>query len=293
MARRKKKDLVKIIGIIIFVVGIVSYLKANTDLFNKGPEGDCYVDFIDCGQGDSSLIVSNGVTTLIDASTREDGEKVVDHLEERGIKKIDHFLLTHPHEDHIGGAIAVLESFDVENIYMKRPTEGTEPTTSVYLNLLKKIKEQGKTVHAVEVNDSFECGAVTFNVLGPVEDYEDLNDQSVILRGQIGEISFLFTGDQESSAEKDLVAYYGDTLESTVLKVGHHGSSGSSSKAFLQAVAPEIGIISCGEDNSYGHPHDEALKRLEKQQVEIYRTDTQGTITVTTDGKTIQCTEGK
>lgn len=297
MARRKKKYWIKMLGAAAFlIVGVISYLYANygiPDQSNEAANGDCYVDFIDCGQGDSALIVSEGAVTLIDASTGDDAEKVVEHLKERGVQKIDHFVLSHPHEDHIGGAEAVLDAFEVGEIYMSRPTEGTEPTTSVYLNLLKKIKALGKSVNTMEVNDTFECGAVTFAVLGPVKAYEDLNDQSVVLQARIGKVSFLFTGDQEASAEKDLVAQYGDALKSTVLKVGHHGSSGSSSKVFLQAVSPEYAVISCGADNSYGHPHQEAIDRLENQEITYYRTDTQGTITITTDGETVQCTEEK
>lgn len=297
MARKPKKDWIKIIGIAAFlIVGVISYLYANQGGEATEPadaSAGCYVDFIDCGQGDSTLIVSDGVTTLIDATTGEDAEKVVAHLEKRGIKKIDHFVLTHPHEDHIGGAETVLDQFEVGEIYMGRPTEGTEPTTSVYLNLLKKIKALGKSVNAIEVSDTFTGGAVTFTMLGPVEAYEDLNNQSVILRAEIGKISFLFTGDQEISAEKDLVELYGDALRSTVLKVGHHGSRSSSGKAFLQAVSPDYAVISCGADNSYGHPHAEAIKRLEEQEITYFRTDTQGTVTVTTDGVTVSCREEK
>lgn len=299
MARKHKKDIVKMIGMAIFLaVAVVSFLYANADRWfgdrNTVDLGtDCYVDFIDCGQGDSTLIVSDGAVTLIDATTGEDAEKVITHLQKRKIQKIDHFILTHPHEDHIGGAEDVLDAFDVENIYMKRPTAGTEPTTSVYLNLLKKIKAQGKTVTAIQPEDTFTCGAFTFTVLGPLEDYKDLNDQSIVVRAEYGKISFLFTGDQESSPEKDLVDQYGTALYSTVLKAGHHGSSSSSCKAFLEAVSPRYAVISCGEDNAYGHPHKEVIERFEKRNITYYRTDTQGTITFYTDGETLEYREGQ
>ena len=287
MAKKRKKTLKLIYAIVVLILAAISYFVVEPVIH---PDADCYVDFIDCGQGDSSLIVSDGSATLIDATTGENGSDVVAHLQKRGIKKIDHFVLTHPHEDHIGGAVAVLEAVEVENIYMMRPTKGTEPTTSVYLNLLKKIRSLGKKVHTVEVGESFVCGSAVFEVLGPVEGYEDLNDQSVILRGVIGSVSFLFTGDQETSAERDLVEKYGDSLNSTVLKVGHHGSSGSSSKAFLNAVSPMYAVISCEDGNSYGHPHKEALKRLEKINASVYRTDLNGTITMTTDGANVKVT---
>lgn len=293
MAKKRKIDLVKSIGMAIFLaVAIVSALYANADkLFLKqgtDPGTDCYVDFIDCGQGDSSLLVSDGVVTLIDATTRDEASKVVDHLKGRGIKKIDHFVLTHPHEDHIGGAQDILSEFEVENIYMKRPTSGTEPTTSVYIKLLKKIKELGKTVHAVGTEDTFTCGAFDMTILGPVKEYKDLNDQSIVLRAEYKKISFIFTGDQEIASEEDLVDRYGASLRSTVLKVGHHGSGTSSGDVFLEAVDPEYAVISCGTDNSYGHPHDEAVERLEQHGVTYYRTDIKGTVTFYTDGEVIK-----
>lgn len=300
MAGRRKKDYVKIGGIAVFLmVAIVSYLYSSyPDLFGKGvavgnvaPENAGVVDFIDCGQGDSALILSEGEVTLIDTSTGENTEQVLEHLESRGIEQIDHLVLTHPHEDHIGGAKAVLENVEVENIYMKRPTSGTEPTSAVYLNLLKEIQNQGKTVHNVQVGETFTCGMFTFTVLGPLEEYEDLNDQSVVLQGVYGDCSFLFTGDMEAGAEEDLVDRYGRSLQSTVLKVGHHGSSTSSSEAFLQAVDPQFAVISCGTDNRYGHPHEETVGLLTQMNVELFRTDTMGTVTVYTDGTSIDFEE--
>ncbi len=289
MARRKKFDLLKAISIAVFVaVGILSYLYSNGYIgTNNPPSADAYVDFIDCGQGDSTLIVSDGCATLIDATTGKDAQKVVEHLKGRNIKKIDHFILTHPHEDHIGGAEVILDTFEVETIHMRRPTKGTEPTTKVYLNLLKKIKSLGKTVHAVDAEDLFESGEWSFKVFGPLKDYEDLNDQSVVLKGTYQGVSILLTGDMESAVEKDLCEAYGDDLKSTILKVGHHGSRTSSSAIFLKAVSPQYGVISCEAGNSYGHPHKEALNRLKKHNVEILRTDLDGTVTLITDGRNV------
>ncbi len=297
---RKKKDWIKRIGIVIFaLVAIGSYLYANNpQWFGKGgvigdvsTEQAGIVDFIDCGQGDSALLCSDGEVTLVDTSTGKNAEQVIEHLEERGIEKIDHLVLSHPHEDHIGNAREVLETFDVKNIYMKCPTKGTEPTSAVYLDLLKEIQRQGKTIHSVAAGDVFTCGDFELTVLGPLNDYEDLNDQSIILRAVYGDCSFLFTGDMETEAEEDLVKYYGSGLLSTVLKVGHHGGQTSSSDAFLRVVKPRVAVFSCGEDNSYGHPHQEALDRLIACSAKIYRTDLNGTITVYTDGKNVEVRE--
>lgn len=295
MARRKK-DLVKWIGIAIFVlVAVVSYLKAeHPDVLQIGTvsgENKGVVDFIDCGQGDSALILSEGEVVLIDAGTGSETEEIISRLKDRGVKTINHFVLTHPHEDHIGGAKEILETFEVENIYMKRPTKGTEPTSAVYINLLKEIQRQGNTVINAEVGKTFSCGTFEFSILGPLEEYKDLNAQSVVVRAEYEDCSFLFTGDMEKDAEEDLVEYYGSALDSTVLKVGHHGSDTSSCAAFLSAVSPQIAVISCGEDNSYGHPHDEALQRLEEQKAKVYRTDLSGTITVYTDGNKVEVQE--
>ncbi len=291
MAKKHKKDWIKSFGIAIFiVVALLSFLYANSDRFFGDRDtvelGDdsAYVDFIDCGQGDSSLLVSDGVVTLIDATTDDEAEKVIAHLKKRKIERIDHFVLTHPHEDHIGGADEVLDAFDVQNIYMKRPTSGTEPTTSVYINLLKKIKSQGKKVTAVKIGDSFRNGEFSIEIIGPLKDYEDLNDQSIIVQASVGEYAFLFTGDQESTAEKDLVEHYGTELQSIVLKAGHHGSKTSSCEAFLDAVSPQYAVISCGEDNSFGHPHKETIDRFEDRHILYYRTDLHGTITFRTNG---------
>ena len=289
--RKYKLDIPKLIGIGVFlIVAVVSVWYANHEKNqNNGSVGmDCYVDFIDCGQGDSVLLISGETVTLIDASTKSETDKIVSHLKERGVDKIDHFVLSHPHEDHIGGAKEILESFEVENIYMKRPTTGTEPTSSVYINLLRKIKEQGKTVHSVKPQDSFGCGSFEITVLGPVDDYKDLNDQSVVLRAIYGEVSFLFTGDQEIVAEEDLIKRYGIDLKSTVLKVGHHGSSTSSGADFLKVVDPEYAVISCGEGNSYGHPHRETIERFNEMGIRFFRTDQQGTVSFYTDGTLVR-----
>ena len=290
----KKKLLAVLLAL--FLVACALYAAYSLGLFENAPDdpvGDTYVDFIDCGQGDSILIVSEGQSVLIDATTGKNEDDVTEHLQKRGITKIDHFVLTHSHEDHIGGADAVLDQFEVGAVYMKKPPVGKEPTTKVYLNLLKQIKSLGKKVTSTETGMTFECGSVKFEVLGPLKDYEETNDQSVILRGTVGDVSFLFTGDQEIAAEEDLVARFGSKLDSTVLKVGHHGSEGSSSKEFLEQVSPEYAVIQCGEDNSYGHPHREALERLEDFDVQCYRTDLSGTVAITTDGKKITVTEEK
>lgn len=145
MFRKRKVNIFTIIGIGVFIAVAVFSVIANKSFKSTTDTGTGgYVDFIDCGQGDSSLLISEDAVMLIDATTGSEAERVIAHLKGRGIKRIDHLVLTHPHEDHIGGAIDILESFDVGEIYMKKPTNGTEPTTSVYINLLKKLRRMGK-----------------------------------------------------------------------------------------------------------------------------------------------------
>jgi competence protein ComEC len=291
MAKRKKHDIVKIIGILAFViVGILSYLYSNGIIGEQTlePMEDSYVDFIDCGQGDSALISSEGESVLVDTSTSDESESVVSHLKKRGISKIGVLILTHPHEDHIGGAEAVLEQFEVEKIIMKRPTKGTEPTSAVYISLLKKIKEKDVEVVNATPDVKFSCGHWEFSVLGPIEEYEDLNDQSIVLHGFYGKTSILFKGDQEKKAEKDLLDRYGGQLRSTIYAVSHHGSRSSSCDEILDAVRPQYAVISCGDENSYGHPHKETLERLEERGIAVFRTDIDGTVTFITDGVTIE-----
>ncbi len=293
MAKKKKLDLVKIIGIVVFVlVGIGSYLYSQGYLPNQKQGAvageDTYIEFIDCGQGDSTLIVSENDVVLVDTTTGEDALAVVNHLKSRDIEKIDHLILTHPHEDHIGGASAVLDEFEVGKIIMKRPTQGTEPTTKIYIELLKKIKNLEIPVSDASVGLQFTCGEWDFTILGPIDDYKELNDQSVVLRGVIGDVSILLKGDQEASAEKDLVEEYGYELNSTIYAVSHHGSSGASCDELLNAVSPEYAVISCGKDNSYGHPHRETLDRLKEQHTKVFRTDLDGTVTLYTDGISVE-----
>lgn len=288
----KKVDWVKRIGILVFlIVAVASFLYGNFDLFEKEipneiGTADTSVHFIDCGQGDSILIISEGETALIDTSTKEESEKVVDYLKKKGLEKLDHLILSHPHADHMGGAEVILESFEVDEIHMGRPTKGAEPTTALYINFLKKVQALGKKIDTTEAGDKMEIGAFSVMVLGPVEPYREMNNQSLVLRLEYDEVSFIFTGDQEIDAEKDLLeSVEFSELDATVLKIGHHGSESSTGDAFLNAVSPQYAIISCGKDNSYGHPDEEIIERLNQNNIKYWRTDHNGSVVMTTDGK--------
>lgn len=258
-------------------------------LSGQNAEGKLQVWYADIGQGDCELIQTpQGTNILIDAGDTYAGDALVQWLKDRGIQKLDIIIATHPHADHIGGMTDVLEAFPPEKFYMPQVADEQTPTTRVYESMLDKLAEQGKKISRARAGTMvLEEEGLTLEFLAPVsEEYDDLNNYSAVTRLTYGERTFLFTGDAEREVEKELLES-GVNLQADVLKCGHHGSSTSTSASFLKAVAPGGAVISCGEDNDYGHPHQETLDRLEKAGVQIYRTDTQGTIRVLTDGKSL------
>ena len=191
-------------------------------------------------------------------------------------------VCTHAHEDHVGGLAGALNYASVDTVYC--PV--TEYDSRAFANFVSYTEKQGRHIEVPSAGDSFPLGSAAVTVLGPVREYEETNDTSIVLRVVYGETSFLFTGDAEADAERDMIDA-GVELESTVLKVGHHGSSTSTSYPFLREVAPAYAVVSCGKNNSYGHPHEETMSKLRDADVTVYRTDMQGTIVATSDGKTV------
>lgn len=244
------------------------------------------VHFLDVGQGDSIFIeLTDGKSMLIDASTAEYGEGIADYIKDNGYSKIDYLVATHPHADHIGGMQDVVEQLEIGEIYMPKASS----TTKTYKNLLKVIKAKGNKINTAKAgNTIYSDSSLGIDILAPNSDsYEEINDYSVVIKLVYGSKSFLFTGDAEKLSENEITA----DVSADVLKVGHHGSSTSSSDKFIKRVNPEYAVISCGEGNSYGHPHKETIKTLNKYDVEIFRTDTMGTIIAQTDGESLEITD--
>lgn len=244
------------------------------------------VHFLDVGQGDSIFIeLTDGKSMLIDASTAEYGEGIADYIKDNGYNKIDYLVATHPHADHIGGMQDVVEQLEIGEIYMPKASS----TTKTYKNLLKAIKAKGNKINTAKAgNTIYSDSSLGIDILAPNSDsYEEINDYSVVIKLVYGSKSFLFTGDAEKLSENEITA----DVSADVLKVGHHGSSTSSSDKFIKRVNPEYAVISCGEGNSYGHPHKETIKTLNKYDVEIFRTDTMGTIIAQTDGESLEITD--
>jgi competence protein ComEC len=262
---------------------IISSDQSTSSL--SGDTSELTVHFLDVGQADCTLIqLPNGEEALIDAGNYGDGSYIISYLKNLNIDDIEYLILTHPHEDHIGSAKEIINNFDVEKIYMPDVVTDSNFYKSTMLLIENKDIE---TIFATPGLDIIDSPDLKFQLLSPKSMYySELNEYSVAARLEYSDTSFLFTGDAESVSELEMIGG-GFNLDSDVLKVGHHGGKTSSSKDFLQAVTPEYSIISCGEDNTYGHPHIETLNRLTDIGSEIYRTDEMGTIVVLSDGQNI------
>lgn len=246
-------------------------------------EPNMKVHFIDVGQGDSILIESSKKYMLIDAGENNYGTTVVSYLENVGVSKLDYVIGTHPHSDHIGGLDTVINSFDIGKVIL--PPK--EHTTKTFEDLLDAIENNGLKITKPIVGDTYQIGEASFTIIAPNDDYgDDLNNWSVGIKLINEENSFIFSGDAESKAEKDIIANNID-ISSDVLKLNHHGSSTSSSYEFLQTINPSHVVITSGKNNSYGHPHTEVMNKLKQLGAKIYRTDEQGTIIASSDGKNI------
>ena len=246
------------------------------------------VHYIDVGQADCALVVCDGAYMLIDGGNAEDSDLVYTYLKNNGIDHLDYMIASHAHEDHIGGLSGAAYAATVGTAL----SPVTEGDTKVFKNLVKALAQQDVELTVPSPGDTFALGSAQVEILGPLKDYDDTNDTSIVLSVDYGETTFLFTGDMESTAEADLVEAGAD-LDATVLKVGHHGSSSSTSYRFLREVMPDYAVIPVGKRNTYGHPAEAVLSRLEDAEVEIYRTDLHGTIIAESDGTTVTFTTEK
>ena len=238
------------------------------------------VHFIDVGQALSVLVECDGQFMLYDGGNVDDGSLVVSYLQQQGVEELQYVFCSHAHEDHVGGLAAALAYFPAHHVY----APVTEAETKCFRDFVKYTQQQGLAVEVPAAGTVWQLGSATVTQLGPVAQYSDTNDTSLVLRLDYGSTSFLLTGDMEADAERDLVNT-GANLKADVLQVGHHGSSTSTSYIFLNSVLPEMGVISCGVNNKYGHPHEETLSILRDAGVDVYRTDLLGTITIGSDGR--------
>ena len=281
MRRKKGLFLLYVLIFSIFLVGC----DFSTTMVENNYNDKLVVHFIDVGQGDSTLIeFPNGETSLIDAGTRNNGEKVINYLQKIGIKKIDYLIATHPHEDHIGGLPQVIKNFDIGKIYMPNKTQNTR----IFEELLQEIKSKDLKISLAKGGDVIiNEGELKYIILAPNRDnYDNTNNFSIVTKIEYKNSSFIVMGDAEIESELEMIEGNYD-LESNVLRAGHHGSSTSSIDEFVEKVNPKYAIISVGKDNTYGHPHKEIIDKFNKMDIDVLRTDEVGDIVFVSDGNKI------
>lgn len=291
----KKKTVKRILVLLFIAIAYVYSTYQNTDkTVNdntikqrktestlKESSNNLDVYFLDVGQADSILLSNNGHYMLIDAGNNEDGPKLVNYFKSLGITKFDYAIATHAHEDHIGGMDDIIKNFDIGTFYM--PDLIT--TTKTFEDVLDALSEKQIAFETPTIDQEFSFSDTKITTLYVNNEAKNLNDSSIVLRLKHGTNTFLFTGDASTKVEKQLL---NKNIASDVLKVGHHGSRYSTSKEFLNKVNPQYAIISVGINNTYKHPHDETLKKLNDKKIIIYRTDQEGTIVAESNGNIIQ-----
>lgn len=255
--------------------------REETQEVDESP-GNIEVHFIDVGQGDASLLICDGKTMLIDGGKASESSLIYSYLRDRGIDHLDYIVNSHPHEDHVGGLSGALNyaSADKALVYM------TDYDSRAFSSFLKYLDQQSVPLTVVSAGDKFKLGSADVEILGPVYFSSEVNNNSIVMKVSLGDISFLYTGDAQREEEIDILTQ-GYDLSSTVLKVGHHGSDTSTTYPFLREILPDFAVISAGKNNQYGHPTENTLSRLRDADARVLRTDMQGHIVFTSDGKEI------
>lgn len=281
----KKKISITYLFIIIFVCIFLFFDfsfkgKKKLDTSNK-----MLVHYIDVGQGDSVLIQVNNKNLLIDAGPKDSKENILSYLKSLDILKLDYIIATHPHEDHIGNMSSIINKYKIGKFYAPR----IQHTTTAFEKMIESLISKNLKINVIKKGtDTIDLGEnIQINVLSPNNDeYSNLNNYSPIIKIEYGNNSFLFTGDAENQVEEEVLALKSN-IKADVLKVGHHGSSTSTSQSFFNAVNPSIAVISLGLDNKYGHPNDKLIDLLNSNNTIVYRTDLYGTIILSSDGNEI------
>lgn len=284
----KKYKLIKRIqniSIVILVMLSIFLFKSliNSNINSINPD-EMKVHFIDVGQGDSILIQVNYKNILIDSGPKDGKDKLLEYLNSLNINQFDYVISTHPHEDHIGNMDYIINNYKVLNFYSPK----IDNNTPSFENMVEALSRKNLKIKILKANSStINLGKNTlFEVFSPnLDHYDNLNNYSPIIKISYGNTSFLFTGDAEEDVEQE-VLNNNFNLKSDVLKVGHHGSSTSTTKSFFDSVSPKISVISVGKNNSYGHPTENTLNNLKESK--IYRTDLNGNIVLTSNGSTIE-----
>ena len=293
MAKRRKKSKAKgVAAAVVVLIAVIAGLFFGKDAILGGltdkpsdpvSGGEVQFHFIDVGQGDAALIRTEKGDILIDAGTNSSEDELKAYLDSLGVTDIEYAVFTHPHEDHIGGADMVLNTYNVKNVVLPDATS----TSKTFERMMDAIEAEKCGVIEATPDKTFKVGELTCTILAPIStSYTETNDYSVVIRADYGETSVLFTGDAETHSEEEMLERYRfkGLLDCDILKAGHHGSDTSSSQAFLDAVTPVYAVISVGEGNTYDHPKQEILARYEAMRITIHRTDKEGDIVFTSTG---------
>lgn len=240
------------------------------------------VHYIDVGQADAALVLCDGHAMLIDGGNSADSSLIYAYLKQRNITFLDYIVCTHAHEDHVGGLAGALNYASVGTAF----APVAEYDTKAFQNFTKYLSNSGVSITIPNHGDTFDLGTANCQIIGPVYPTDEPNNTSIVIKITFGETSFLFTGDAETEEERSIIDQ-GYDISCTVLKVGHHGSDTSTSYLWLRESSPDYAIISVGADNSYGHPTEATLSKLRDADVKTFRTDMQGHVVCTSDGKSV------
>ena len=250
------------------------------------PEGQMRVTVMDVGNADCILLQSGGQTALIDAGENDDEETILAVLKNASVDRLDYVIATHADADHIGSMDAVIRNFEIGTFIMSFMPEGHTPTTRTYEQMLDAMLDCNVVPIEAEYGATYTFGEATVKILSGLSEYTDTNDQSVVCLVSHGEMDFLFTGDAGKKVEREILEAI-PTLDVEVLKVGHHGSRTSSDGTFIRRISPDIALITCGYNKSYQHPHAETIELLKRNSITIFRSDLNGKIILTSDGKSV------
>ncbi len=254
----------------------------NTPVEAAGNGSSFQIDFIDVGQGDATLVQCDGHYMLVDGGPSDKSRLIYTYLKNRGITYLDWMVASHPDADHVGGLSGALNYASIGTALCSV----TSYDTKTFKSFVKYLGKQGKSITVPQCGDTFYLGSASVTVVGPIRHSEEANNNSLVLKVDYGNTSFLLTGDAEEEEEKDIINTFSG-LQSTVLKVAHHGSNASTSYRFLRTIEPEYAVISVGADNSYGHPTENTLSKLRDADVKTFRTDMQRDIICTSDGSSV------
>lgn len=279
---KRNNRLLSLLLSFILVISLGFNVNASTQEADQQVVGDMGIHFLDVGQGLSILIQSGGQNLVFDGGDRSNSSFVVSYLQNQNIETIDYLIASHYDEDHIAGLVGCLNAFEVDNII----GPDYEQDTKIYQSFLAGVDTQEMQIQHPAVGSEFEFGSGKFTILAPQSIGSNDNDNSVAIKLENGNNSFIFTGDAEANSESAM-CNSGIDLSCDVLVPGHHGSVTATTWDLLEKTVPEYAVISCGTDNQYGHPHKDTMDKLESMGIQVYRTDKQGTITALSDGNNI------